>query len=92
MAKYSVTINTEIEIAGEIYDVEFYRDSETFADDDYGSDADGNRGTFDESVVTDSFDCVMVAGLPLGQYAETFQKDMKQQIENWCEDNFPTGD
>ena len=91
MSQFSKTkvVEAEIEIDGEIYAVEFVRDSTTYFEDDYGADADGNRGMGVELISNDSFAHVLVNEKPLESFRNSFQAEVKQQIENWCEDNFP---
>lgn len=84
------TVEIELEIDGEFYEVTFERETTFSIDSDYGADADGRRGVRMEFVEDDNESDVMIAGKPLEEYPQVFQQKADAAIHKWMDENIPT--
>jgi hypothetical protein len=76
----------DIEINDICYDVTFNRVSK-FIRENYGSDADGNRGEMRTYVDEDYPEDIHVDGNPLTDFTKDLQNKIEEELEAWLRDN-----
>jgi hypothetical protein len=81
---------TDIIIEDICYDVTFNRVIKYYRE-NYGTDADGNRGEMRTFIDEDYAEDIEVDGVPIKQLLPELQSKIEAELEKWLEDNEPEG-
>jgi hypothetical protein len=80
----------EIYMGDTYHEVTFTRMTTIEVDNNWGADADGNRGVYREFIGDDYAENIMVDGKPLcNDWTKDLQLEIEEKIEAWMRDNEP---
>ena len=78
-------INGTFKIGDTYHDINFSRITILAIDKDYGADADGGRGILAEFIDEDYAEAIMVDSKPLNSFQQSFQKEVRETIDEWSQ-------
>jgi hypothetical protein len=81
-------VQVDIDIDETCYDVTFNRVS-AFVRENYGADADGNRGEMRTFIDEDRAEDIYVDGVPIKELPADLQSKIESKVSKWLEDNEP---
>ena len=81
-------MQADIEIGDDYYDVTFNRVT-TYHTENYGADADGNRGVLTTFIDDDYAEDIFANDKPIEDLAPDLRKKIEEALERWIDKNEP---
>ena len=88
MSTHEREAQADIEIGDDYYDVTFNRVTK-YHTENYGSDADGNRGVLTTFIDEDYAEDIYANDKPIKELAPDLQKKIEDALERWIDKNDP---